>query len=107
MSQDTALLLALALAGAAGLGRSAGLPAEAQLVIACAAFVCMAGAIRLLTPLALVGAALAALALDLFIEPSEDAAEWIVPALLFACGLPAAIYDLRALRRRPSQTAAA
>ena len=59
----------------------------------------MGFAFRLITPLALAGSVLLMLALDRFIEPAEDAAEWIVLALVCVFALPAAVYDLRALRR--------
>lgn len=101
MSQETALLLALLLAGAGPLLATAvGMPAEGQILLACAAFIFMARAIRLLTPLAFVVAALVGLALAPFIEPSRDTAELIVVAIVFACVGPAAVLDLRAWRRR-------
>ena len=54
MSQDTALLLALALIGAGPLlATVVGMPAEGQIVLICAGSLFMAHAIRLITPLAL------------------------------------------------------
>lgn len=99
--QDTALLLAVLLAGAGPLLATAvGMPAEGQIVLACAAFIFMARATRLVTPLALVVAAVVGLALAPFIEPSQDTAELIVVAIVFVCVAPAAVLDLRARRRR-------
>jgi hypothetical protein len=101
MSQDPALLLALILAGAGPLLATAvGLPTEGQIVLACVAFLFMARAIRLVTPVAFVVAALVGLALAPFIEPSQDTAELIVVAIVFVCVAPAAVLDVRTWRRR-------
>lgn len=102
MSRDRALILALLLVGSGALANRGGLIVESQLVLSCAGLVCLAAAVRLAMPLALVGAAAVAVALDQFIEPSEETAEWIVIALILVWVLPAAVYDFRDLRERSS-----
>jgi len=100
MSQDTAILLALLLAGAGPLlATVVGMPAEGQIVLICASSIFMARAIRLVTPLAFVAAALIGFALAPFIGPSQDTAELIVVAIVFACVAPAAVLDVHAWRR--------
>ena len=100
MSRDKALLAALFLASIGTLAGEVGLPAEGQVVVSCAAFVCMAYALQLATPLGFVLTALVGLALAPFIDPSRDTAELIVLALVFVCVAPATVHDLRAWRRR-------
>ena len=101
MSQDTALLLALVLIGAGPLLVTVvGMSTEGQIAFICAGSLFMAHAIRLITPLAFVVAALVGLTLAPFIEPSQDTAELVVLAIVFVCVAPAAVLDLRAWRRR-------
>jgi hypothetical protein len=100
MSRDMALALALILMSVGTLAGGVGLPAEGQIVVISAGLVCMAYALQLATPLGLGAAALVALALAPFIEPSRETAEFIVLALAFVCVVPAAVRDLRAWRRR-------
>lgn len=72
MSRDQALLAAVFLASIGTLVGEVGLPAEGQIVVSCAAFVCTAYVLQLATPLGFVLTALVGLALAPLIDPSRD-----------------------------------